>query len=204
MFGEKIKQTDMNNIKNLITGIKVILWLSLVGFGVTLINTTGLLINSDKMIANVRLKSTKVQSLPQSELVTNAGTLEFKSESILDRVLFKHVYGYHDFLQSLFTFTMCCILLGTIYKLDLSNPFSSSITKRIMSIGLLYIGYGVITILAAVYMSSRIETISHEVTSAYYSFRDDLSNIKIGAFILVLSVIYRVGVKFQEENRLTI
>ncbi|PWK79764.1 Protein of unknown function (DUF2975) [Mucilaginibacter oryzae] len=194
----------MKNLKTWIKGIKVLLWIALIGFGITLINTTGALISSSDMVANVYLKNTKTTTLSKAVLNVNAGVLSFRSKHVLDKLLFKHIYGYHDFMQSLFTFVVCCLLLFALNKLNPDHPFNPDVAKHITWLGLLYVFYGVITIFAALYMASRIETLSHEVTGAYTTFRDDFSNIKIGIFVLILSVIYRAGITFQEENRLTI
>ncbi|UEG52101.1 DUF2975 domain-containing protein [Mucilaginibacter daejeonensis] len=194
----------MKNIQNWIKIVKVILWVSLIGFGVTLVNTTSLLFTTNEMLANVRIDTKEVRSLPHAQLKPNAGTLTFRSEQLLDRVLFKHVYGYHDLLQSLFTFTVCGLLLVMISHIDTADPFTTITARHITWMGILYIAYGVITIAAAAYMAFRVQAINHSLTSAYPGFREDLSNIKIGAFILIFSLIYRTGITLQEDNRLTI
>ncbi|MEX8549182.1 MAG: hypothetical protein V5804_16400 [Mucilaginibacter sp.] len=184
--------------------IKIVLWISLIGFGLTLFNTAGLVFTNNKMFADVRLKNAETTSLAQAELKTNRGVLAFKSDNVLDRLVFQHVYGYHDFIQSFFTFITCCILLITIKGIDPNSPFTLTIAKRISIIGSLYIIYGLVSIGAGFYLVSRVEAIMKQVTGDYTSFRDDLSNIKVGIFILIFAFIYKICVTYQEENRLTV
>ncbi len=193
-----------NSINNWLKAVKVVLWISLIGFGLTLINTTGLIFTSSDMFATVKLKKSETIILDNGQLKANGGIFSFKSTNVIDRLIFKHVYGYHDFVQSLFTFITCFILLLTVNKVDSSSPFNLIIAKRICLIGVIYILYGLISIGAGFYIVSRIEAITNQLTGNYSNFRDDLSNIKVGIFILIFSLIYRVGVTFQEENRLTV
>ncbi len=194
----------MKNIAVWMKAITVVLWVSVIGFGITLVNTTGLLFTTNDMVANVWVKSSAAPSTKQTELRVTEGVLSFKSDRLLDRVFFKHVYGYHNFLQSLFTFVVCLLLLITVRKIDLQNPFTLQVARHINIIGLAFIVYGLLSLGASLYMEYRIVQVNPALSSAYHDFRDDLSNIKIGVFILILGLIYRVGVNFQQENRLTI
>ncbi len=194
----------MKNIAVWMKAITVVLWVSVIGFGITLVNTTGLLFTTNDMVANVWVKSSVAPSTKQTELRVTEGVLSFKSDRMLDRVFFKHVYGYHNFMQSLFTFVVCLLLLITVRKIDLQNPFTLQVARHINIIGLAFIVYGLLSLGASLYMEYRIVQVNPAVSSAYHDFRDDLSNIKIGVFILILGLIYRVGVNFQQENRLTI
>lgn len=193
-----------NSISYCLKAVKVVLWISLIGFGLTLFNTTGLVFTSNDMFAAVKLKKSETITINKGELKANSGVFAFKSKNVVDRLIFKHVYGYHDFVQSLFTFITCFVLLITVNGVDLSNPFNFIIAKRICLIGILYILYGLISIGAGFYVTTRIEAITNQLTGNYTNFRDDLSNIKVGVFILIFALIYRIGITFQEENRLTI
>ncbi len=193
-----------NSIKYWLKAVKVVLWISLIGFGVTLFNTTGLVFISNDMFASVTLKKAETITLGNGELKTNSGVFAFKSKNVVDKLIFKHVYGYHDFVQSLFTFITCLIVLITLNGIDSGNPFNLIIAKRILLIGVLYILYGLISIGAGIYTTYRVEAITNRLTGNYISFREDLSNIKVGVFILIFSLIYRIGITFQEENRLTV
>ncbi len=182
--------------------IKVVLWVSLIGFGLTLFNTAGLVFNSDQVFTNVKLKNQEKISVPNGELTANSGVFSFKTGNLLDKLIFKHVSGYHDFIQSLFTFVICCILLITIREINANSPFTLKVATRIRLIGLLYIVYGLISIGAGYYIYLRINT--DQISGDYSGFRDDLSDIKVGVFILILAFIYRIGASFQEENQLTV
>jgi len=153
--------------------------ISLKAFGLTLFNTTGLVFTSNDMFASVKLKKAETMTLGNGELKTNSGIFAFKSKNVVDKLIFKHVYGYHDFVQSLFTFITCLIVLITINGIDFGNPFNSTIAKRILLIGVLYILYGLINIGAEFYTAYRVETITNRLTNNYTSFREDLSNIKV-------------------------
>jgi len=194
-----------NSIKYWLKAVKVVLWISLIGFGLTLFNTTGLVFISNDMYASVSLKKAETMTLGNGELKTHSGIFAFKSKNIVDKLIFKHVYGYHDFIQSFFTFIICLIVLTTVNGIDFGNPFNSTIAKRILLIGVLYILCGLINIGAEYYTAYRVEMITNNrLTANYTSFREDLSNIKVGVFILIFSLIYRIGITFQEENRLTV
>ena len=193
-----------NSIKYWLKAVKIVLWISLVGFGLTLFNTAGLVFTSNDMVASVRLKVPETVTIGNGELKANSGTFHFKSNRIADKLIFRHVYGYHDFIQSAFTFITCLIILITINKINSNNPFALIIARRILLIGTLYILFGLLNIGAEFYIAHRVESITNQVTGNYTSFREDLSNIKVGVFILIFSLIYRIGITFQEENQLTV
>ena len=110
MLSKQISMTS-NSINYWLKAVKVVLLVSLIGFGLTLINTTGLIFTSNDMFAAVKLKKSETIVLDKGQLKANGGIFSFKSTNVIDRLIFKHVYGYHDFIQSLFTFITCFILL---------------------------------------------------------------------------------------------
>jgi hypothetical protein len=159
------------------------------------------------MIIDVGLNNqakTSTLNLGDGDLVLNKGSLLFNSSNFLDKVLLKHVYGYYDFLPSLFNFSICLILLLIIRNIEIKSPYSLKIAKKIQWIGFLYITFGFISILISLYTHFRAIQFSNEILPQFTNLRNDMSGIIIGIFILILAFIYRVGINFQEENKLTI
>ncbi|MGK9124300.1 DUF2975 domain-containing protein [Olivibacter sp. SA151] len=94
--------------------------------------------------------------------------------------------------------------MSTVSKLNLANPFTIGITKRITLIGCLYLVYGILKIGIALYSWQRLNHFANDIVTSFPSFRYDLADIKIGIFVLILAFIYKVGTMMQEEQRLTI
>lgn len=185
-------------------GIKLVLWMCIIGFGFTLINTTGLIFRSGESYIDVRAQGGGDSIHDNGVLSVNKGVYAFQSESLLDRVLYERVRGYSDFPAALFTFAICLVLLLTVHKLDLANPFTLSIARNIGLIGILYIVYGIIKILISFYSYRHFADLAISFSPSNDTMGYELSNIKIGFFVLILAFIYKVGVIMQEERRLTV
>ena len=194
----------MRSLNFWLKAIKILLCVSIIGFGLTLFNAIYLTATSYEMRAEVLLNKNIIQPENNGVIHINSGTYTFKSSNILDKLIFRHTYENWDLIQSLFTFICCCILLYAINGINSQNPFTLKTARCIKHISLLFIAYGAIDIASAFYMRMRIR---HLITGAdlrYITFPSDLSYLKSGIFILVFSFIYRIGIAYQEENRLIV
>lgn len=183
--------------------IKVLLWLSVIGFSYNVVNTTGLLFTTNQMYADVMLSHTTPVAVKNGVLKQNSGVFEFKSDRVLDRIIFKHVYGYHDFMRSVFTLVTCCVLLITVNGIKADSPFTLKVARRIMLMGVIFIVYSLMSVAAGYYIYSRVKGLNDQFTPVYM-IREEVFNIKVGVFIIILAFIYRIGAAYQEENQLTV
>jgi hypothetical protein len=185
-------------------GIKVLLWISVVGFGITLVNATSLIFTTNNMITEVTVNKPLAINAGIGKLTQNFGIYTFQSKNILDRLLFTHVYGYHDLIQSVFSFVSCCLLLITVNGINPQSPFTIKVARQIKLIGTVFLIYGIINIGVHYYMYHRVMQMVSEISVRYTTFPADLAYIKAGIFTLIISFVYRIGVAYQEENLLTV
>lgn len=203
----KSDKLSFYTLRAILKGIKYLLWTLVIGLGFTLIQTTALIFTTNQLVIDVGINNDNhidTLNLGDGDLFLNKGSLVFKSSNFLDKVLLKHVYGYYDFLPSLFNFSICLILLLIIRNIEVNSPYSLKIAKKIQWIGLLYITFGFISILVSLYTHFKVIEFSNKMLPQFSTLRNDMSGIIVGIFILILAFIYRVGVHFQEENKLTI
>lgn len=203
----KPNDLSFSKFKNVLKTIKFLLWIAVIGLGFTLIQTTGLIFTTDQVYIDVGISDQEkatIHNTGNEELLLNQGLLKVESVNFLDRVLFKHVYGYYDFLPSLFNFSICLILLLIIRHIEINSPYSSKIAKKIQWIGFIYIAFGITSILISLYTHFKVIKLSNDILPQLSSLRNDMSGIIIGIFVLILAFIYRVGIHFQEENKLTV
>lgn len=184
--------------------LKIVIWISILGFGLTLFNSIYRMTKSDELVTEVKLTKSRFSSLEQGKLDLNSGMYLFNSKSLSDRLIFKHKVGKWGFLESLFSLTTCVLLLLTVNGISTDNPFNLKVAQRIIAMGIVYIAFGVINIATSYYMYAKIAHMENEVTVRYIGFPDDLSRIKTGIIILVISFVYRIGVTYQDENKLTV
>ncbi|WP_342647447.1 hypothetical protein [Mucilaginibacter sp. CSA2-8R] len=194
----------MNNLDRWLIGLKTLLWISVIGFGLTLYNAVYLVISSDHLRAEVRLKQGRLPLEKVDGIQLNSGTFVFESANIIDRIVFRHTPENWDFPQSLFAFLSCALLLYVSRSVSSQNPFNLRTANAIRLMGLVFIGYGLINVVAAYYMRLRVGQLTKVMDLRYISFPSDLTYLKSGVFILIFSLIYRMGVVYQEEARLTI
>ncbi|MDP9080472.1 MAG: hypothetical protein M3O71_23865 [Bacteroidota bacterium] len=191
-------------LKFWLRAIRVLVWISILGFSITLFNSVRLAIGSNTMRAEVNLQKADTLLLTHGSLELSSGVYSFKSTDFIDRLIFRHTYENWDFIQSLFSLISCCLLLFTVNGINAESPFTLKVAKRIAAIGVVYIAYGLINIGFAFYIQAKITQLENHLSLHYFSFPADLSYIKSGVFILIFSFIYRVGVSYQEENQLTV
>jgi len=185
-------------------GIKILLWISVVGFGITLINATRLIFTTNNMITEVTVNKPLAINAGAGKLTQNFGMYTFQSDNILDRLLFTHVNGYHDLIQSVFSFVSCCLLLITVSGVNPESPFALKVARQIKLIGTVFLVYGIINIGVHYYMYYRVMQMVSGLSVRYTTFPADLAYIKAGIFTLFISFVYRIGVACQEENLLTV
>ncbi len=194
----------MNNLDRWLKGLKILLWISLIGFGLTLYNAVYLTISSNHLRAEVSLKQGYLPMKSKDGIQLNSGTYVFESANMLDKILFRHNPENWDFPQSLFAFLSCSLLLYVSTSVSSQNPFNLKTANAIRLTGLVFIGNGLLNVAIAYYMRFRIGQLTKMIDLRYLSFPHDLTYIKSGVVILIFSLIYRMGVIYQEETRLTI
>lgn len=193
-----------HRLKYLLRGLRALLLVCTAGFGLTLFNAMRLMFTSRQMRAEVSVSTPQMLALSQGHLHLNSGTYLFSSANLLDRIVFRHTYENWDFVQSLFTFITCGLLLITVNGIQVDGPFTRRTSRRIMLIGGIFIVYGLLNVAAAGYMRARVAQLAPRLSLQYVSFPADLTHIKVGVFVLIFSLIYRIGATYQEENQLTV
>lgn len=95
------------------------------------------------------------------------------------------------------------IVVRLTHKIDLSNPFSTFVSKQIM-----YISYYTLTIGLLSYIAKETvkALINHGMllTDLSRFWVDSEAFIMMGAVIYIISTIFKKGVEIQSENQLTI
>ena len=114
-------------------------------------------------------------------------------------------YGIYAFILTvaLLKTYLFYIVIMLMHKIDLSNPFSSFVSRQITRISVITLRIGVISLVARQVARYLQE---HEFTTARMDtfLTDSQAFIMMAAVVYIIAVILRKGVELQNENNLTV
>jgi hypothetical protein len=95
------------------------------------------------------------------------------------------------------------ILIVLLYKLDLSNPFSSYVANKIKNIAYYTFSIGIISLIAMQVAKDLLDH-GYETDKLNRFWEDGEAFILMAAVVYVISQIFNRGVELQNENDLTV
>jgi hypothetical protein len=114
-------------------------------------------------------------------------------------------FGMYGFLLavSILKAVLFYVLIVLLYKLDLSNPFSSYVANKIKSIAWYTFSIGIISLIAR-QSAKNLLHYGFEIDKLNQFWEDGQAFILMAAVVYVISQIFKRGVELQNENDLTV
>jgi hypothetical protein len=168
-------------------GLYVIAWLIFVGLS---IDAGGLLVNFFFSLYNPEFVQNLYQKLDLSAMY-NASKLAF--------------FGVYSFVLiiSILKAWLFYTVISLMHKMDLSKPFTSFVSKKILQVSYFTLSIGVLSFIA----KELVSDLKHYgfVTDNLNPFwTDSEAFILMGAVVYIIAIIFKKGVAIQIENDLTV
>lgn len=173
--------------KYLLQGLHIIAWIIFVGLS---IEAGGLLVNFVFSIYNPEFVDRLYQKLDLSALYAKSQWMFYCIYSFLLAI---------SFLKALL-FYMVVMLL---YKMDLSNPFSHLVSKKITQLAYCTFSIGLLSYMAR-QTTKNLQQHGYSVANVNEFWGDSQAFILMAAVIYIIAVIFKKGVELQNENDLTV
>ncbi len=126
----------------------------------------------------------------------------------LSQMYQKKIWAFYG----MYSFVLIIVILKSIlfywvvalrYKLDLSKPFSSAVSKQISQISYFTFSIGIFSFIAKLVAKSLSEN-GYEINKLEQFWVDSSAFILMSAIIYIIAVIFKKGIELQNENELTI
>ena len=173
--------------KFIFTILHIVAWVIFIGLS---IEAGGLIVNfifslvNPEFVGNLYQKLDLSKMYQQSKLVFFSTYFLLLSTSILKAVLFY-------------------IVIMLLIKLDLSKPFNSFVTKKILQISYYTFTIGILSQIAAQFVNNFAHY-GYEIDKLIPFWADSQAFILMAAVIYIIAQIFKSGVELQNENDLTI
>ena len=169
------------------TSLKIIAWIIFVGLS---IEAGGLIVNFIFSLFNPTFVENLYQNLDLNEMYLRS-TWAFYS-----------MYSFALIIAVLKAFLFYLVVV-LVTKIDLSEPFSSFVSKQISKISYFTLSIGFLSYVA------RKSTISlqrdeYNIDTLYEFWADGEAFILMGAIVYVIAIIFKKGVEYQEELEETV
>lgn len=115
---------------------------------------------------------------------------------------FFSMYSFAVFI-SILKAVLFYILIELLYKLDLSKPFSSFVTKKILQISYYTFSIGLLSYIARETAKNLLHH-GYEIDKLNQFWVDSQAFILMAAVIYIIAQIFKRGVELQNENDLTV
>ena len=168
-------------------GLHVIAWIIFVGL---CIEAGALLVNFVFSIYNPDVIGNLYQKLDLSDMYSRSQWA---------------FYGMYSFilLISVLKAYLFYIVIQLMLKIDLSNPFSSFASEKIIRISYCTFSVGLISLIGR-QPAKNLEHHGYTVDNLNPFWADSQAFILMAAVIYIIAVIFRKGVEIQNENNLTV
>ncbi len=167
--------------------LHIVAWIIFVGLS---IEAGGLIVNFIFSVYNPEVVPRLYQKLDLSEMFRRS------------KWAFFGMYGF-ILLISVLKAYLFYLLVWLLIKLDLSNPFSSSVSDRIATISYYTFSIGIISYIAR-QVARNLQHHGYEVNKLNEFWGDSQAFILMAAVIYVIGSIFKRGVELQQENDLTV
>lgn len=176
-------QTD----KYLFIGLQVVAWIIFVGLS---IDAGGLIVNFIFSVFKPEFVGNLYEKLDLSQMYQQ------------NKWAFYGTYGFVLFI-SILKATLFYTVIEMLQKLDLSNPFNTFVSRKILRIASYTFSIGIISHIAREVVKS-LERYGYEIDKLGNFWVDSSAYITMAAIIYIISVIFKRGIELQEENDLTV
>lgn len=114
-------------------------------------------------------------------------------------------YGMYAFILTvaLLKTYLFYIVIMLMHKIDLSNPFSSFVSRQITRISSITLWIGIISLIAR-QVTKNLQHRGYTTDNMDTFWVDSQAFILMSAVVYTISVIFRKGVELQNENNLTV
>lgn len=177
--------SKMNNVVFII--LHVIAWLIFVG----------LCIEAGALIVNFVFSVFKPEVVDKLYQKMDLSTLYQQSKWV-----FYGMYGFVLFI-SIFKAILFYVVIELLLKLDLTKPFSNFVSTKISRISYYAFSIGMISHIASQIAKSLVLQ-GYDVAKLSPFWVDSSAFILMAAIVYIIAVIFKRGIKLQEENELTI
>src|SRR5690606_11697362 len=178
----------MSKTNNLIfKGLLIVAWIIFVGLCV---ETGGLMVNFVFSLYEPEVVQNLYQKLDLSEMYRES------------RMTFYSIYSFILVIAILKAY-LFYIVVRLMHKLDLSEPFSSFVSRRIAEISYFTLSIGLLSYLAGETAEGLLQQglLTENLTHFWEGSR---AFILMGAVIYIIATIFKKGVELQTENELTV
>lgn len=167
--------------------LHIVAWLIFIGLS---IEAGALIVNFIFSLFNPEVLQNLYQKLDLSEMY-KASKMAF--------------FGIYSFILtiSILKAVLFYIVIRLMYKMDLTKPFTTFVSKQILQISYYTIAIGLFSHIAR----QLTKSLMHHgfVTSNLNQFwADSQAFILMGAVIYIIAIIFKKGIELQEENDLTV
>lgn len=169
------------------TALKIVAWIIFVGL---CIEAGGLIVNFIFSLCKPEMVSRLYQKLDLSELYAHSTWA------------FLGMYGFILFL-SILKAVLFYIVIVLVTKIDLSRPFNSFVSGKILQISYYTLSIGLVSYIARQSAKSLAQHgLSIENLNQFWE--DSQAFILMAAVVYIIAIIFKKGVAIQNENDLTV
>lgn len=168
-------------------GLHVVAWVIFVGLS---IEAGGLLVNFIVSLYKPAFVQNLYQKLDLNEMYQRSKWAYFGMYTFMLVISFLKAYLFYQ-------------LVILLYKLDLTNPFSSVVAERISKIASTTFSIGILSYIAHESAKNLLHR-GYVIDELNQFWVDSEAFILMSAIIYVIAVIFKKGVELQNENALTI
>lgn len=177
--------SKMNNVVFII--LHVIAWVIFVGL---CIEAGGLIVNFVFSVFKPEVVGKLYQKLDLSKLYQQS------------EMVFFGMYGFVVFI-SILKAVLFYVVIQLLLKLDLTKPFSSFVSVKILQISHYAFSIGILSFVAKQIAKSLLIQ-GYELDELSQFWVDSSAFILMAAIIYIIAIIFKRGIELQEENELTI